>query len=132
MRHPPHTDDEVRRGLLGHAELVNNQGTAHNSEVRQSASFLTNLFIYMRRSAERKIALIAVTTERRAHVAIRNAIGFIAKWMHACHSEVPTELRPFVELCVSSARETSMQSVNSTFARTRRTQTAPHPTRQCS
>ncbi|EPS93597.1 hypothetical protein FOMPIDRAFT_1026480 [Fomitopsis schrenkii] len=56
----------------------------------------------MRRNAERKIAPSDTNAERRAKGAIRNAIGFTANWMHACHFDAPAQLRPFVELCLKA------------------------------
>lgn len=105
-------------------DLVGEQGTAHANDVRQSASFWTNLFICMRRDAERKIARNDTTTERHVKSTIRNAIGFTANWMHACHFDSPAQLRPFVELCLKAdlfaaldpaiPRVASMQGVPST------------------
>ncbi|EPS95331.1 hypothetical protein FOMPIDRAFT_1054229 [Fomitopsis schrenkii] len=66
-------------------DLVGEQGKAHTNEVRQSAPFRTNLFIYMRRNAERKIAPSDTNAER---CAIRNTIGFTP--------------RPFIELCLKA------------------------------
>ena len=107
-------------------ELVNSQGKTLSSEIRQSSSFWTNLFIYMRRNAERKISATDKAAERRARGSIRNCIGFTANWMHACHFDAPAQLRPFVELCVKAdlfgaldpalPRVASMQGVNSTSA----------------
>lgn len=117
-------------------ELVNKQGKALSSEIRQSSSFWTNLFIYMRRNAERKISATDKAAERRARGSIRNCIGFTANWMHACHFDAPAQLRPFVELCVKAdlfgaldpalPRVASMQGVNSTSAYAAAAETPPN------
>ena len=108
-------------------ELVDGHGKTYASEVRQSASYWTNLFIYMRRNAERKPTPNDTAAERRSRASIRNAIGFTANWMHACHFDAPAQLRPFVELCIKAdffgaldpalPRVAHMQGVNSTSIR---------------
>ncbi|EPS97613.1 hypothetical protein FOMPIDRAFT_1052184 [Fomitopsis schrenkii] len=72
-------------------DLVGKQGKVHANKVRQSTSFWTNLFIYT-----------GTNTERCAKGAICNVIAFTVNWMHACHFDVPAQLRPFVELCLKA------------------------------
>ncbi|KZT63545.1 hypothetical protein DAEQUDRAFT_760421 [Daedalea quercina L-15889] len=57
--------------------LVDSQGPEFARDVRQSASLWTNMFIYMRRTAERKISDKAADV--RARRAVANIVGFAAK-----------------------------------------------------
>ncbi|KAH9830368.1 uncharacterized protein C8Q71DRAFT_862658 [Rhodofomes roseus] len=81
-------------------QLVNDQGPEFANDLRQSASLWTNMFIFMRRAAERKIEPGDKAAGARAKRAAANVIGLTANWMHSCFFQSPDQLKVFVELCI--------------------------------
>ncbi|KAH9918295.1 uncharacterized protein B0H18DRAFT_1214213 [Fomitopsis serialis] len=81
-------------------DLVNDQGPEFAGDVRQSASLWTNLFIYMRKTAERKIEPTDKAADRRAKRIVAKVIGITANWMHTCFFHASDQLKPFLELCI--------------------------------